>query len=261
MGYKCLFMDNGIYTAQDVNGAIGNMISDGISGYPFGGDALSDLNAAVAELVNGGTQYKGASCLVVNIGGTYKISEGACFMNDGSQIIFDEDGYEIEHQSGVYEYVYLERDVLHNTVNVVVSGESGGENTIPLAEIKADGSVLDRRRFAKSKIALAAEPENISVTLRMQFTVPGRSSYMYDVGFNGWKYVIVRYGENLQYIAVIELNDNDMTAIFPQGNTADGSGGLYPHQPGLTVTRRGSVLEIENSITAEAIFNVEVEVR
>ena len=86
MAYKCLFMDNDVYTAQDVNDAISNIASGGICGYPFGNSALSDLNAAIAELANGGTDYKGTSCLLVNDGGTYKISEGTCIMNDGSQM-------------------------------------------------------------------------------------------------------------------------------------------------------------------------------
>ena len=97
MAYKCLFMDDDIYTAQDVNDALSNIVSGGICGYPFSANALADLNTAVAELVNGGINYKGTDCLLVNAGGIYKISEGVCIMNDGTQIVFDVDGYEITH--------------------------------------------------------------------------------------------------------------------------------------------------------------------
>lgn len=266
MAYKCLFMDNGIYTAQDVNDAISNIVSGGVSGYPFGIDAVSDLNTAIAELANGGTEYKGTSCLVVNIGGTYKISEGVAIMNDGSQIIFDSAGYEISHQSGVYEYVYLERDVLHNTINAVVSGEAGEIGTIPLAEIKADGTILDRRRFAKAKISLSAEPQNISISKRLQFEVPGNGRYSYDLGFNGWKYVIVRTGYNAQtgswaYTDVLELNDNESTGFFPYDNTVYSNTSHLRHYFDVVVTRSGSVLVFQTSNNGGRTFNVEIEVR
>lgn len=255
MGYKCLFMDNGIYSAQDVNDAIGNIVSGGVTGYPFGNDALSDLNSAIEELINGGTEYKGTSCLVVNDSGTYKISAGACFMNDGSQIVFDEDGYEITHEAGEYEYVYLERDVLNNSINVVVSGESGGQDTIPLAEITAGGSILDRRRFAKAGVSLSAEPQNIGITKHIS---NGGVSFDVDIGFNGWRYIIYKLTNSRGYpnMGCLELLDGSSTTRFPIRNTD----GYYDGR--VTVTRNGSVLHFENSnIPPSTVYDIDIEVR
>ena len=261
MAYRCLFMDNGIYTAQDVNDALSNIVSEGVSGYPFGSDAVAGLNTAIAGITSGGTQFKGTSCLLVHNGGTYKISEGSCFMADGSQIIFDSDGYVIEHQNGVYEYVYLERDVLHNTVNVVVSSQSGGVNTIPIAEINTDGTVIDRRSFAKSKVSLLAEPQNIGIIKRIVHASldVGNTSFDVELGFNGWKYMIYtvspsRTGRTLE---IIKLEDGDIVSTFPINNTD----GEFAY--GTTVTRNGSVLHFEYTAThgLSSAFNVEIELR
>lgn len=264
MAYRCLFMDNGIYTAQDVNDALSNLVSEGVSGYPFGNDAVTGLNEAIEGIADSGTQYKGTSCLLVKSGEEYRISEGAAILKDGSQIIFDSEGYVVEHQSGIYEYVYLERDVLHNTVNVVVSSERGGVNTVPIAEIKTDGTVLDRRQFAKAKVSLLAEPKNIGVIKRIQIEVSGNSSYLYDVGFNGWKYIIFRYGESIvgANVVAIELNDNEFTAIFPQNNSSSSSGHIY--EGSVHVYRRGPVLEFQNTNSnqwSSTGYDVEVEFR
>jgi hypothetical protein len=265
MAYRCLFMDNDVYTAQDVNDAISNITSGGICGYPLGNGAMTDLNAAIAELANGGVNYKGTDCLVVNNGGTYKVSAGACIMNDGTQIIFDSDGYEITHAPGEYEYVYLERDVLHNRINVVVSEEAGGEDTIPLAEIKENGTIIDRRSFATAKISLAAEPKNISITTRLQFTVAWHGNYSYDLGFNGWKYIIIKtrrpdpFNEDAGKV-FLELNDNETTFFFPYNNIAATGSSVYNYDTDVGVTRRGSVLEFQNSGNDTA-YDVEIEVR
>ena len=78
MAYKCLFMDNGVYTAQDVNDAFSNIISGGVSGYPLGLNAVADLNGAIAELVSGGVNYHGTDCL----------GNPALFANHFTHIVF-----------------------------------------------------------------------------------------------------------------------------------------------------------------------------
>lgn len=244
MAYKCLFMDSDVYTAQDVNDAISNIVSGGVSGYPFGSGAMADLNRAVTELANGGVGYKGTSCLVTKNGTTYKISEGVCIMNDGSQIIFDSNGYVLSVEPGVKQYVYLERDVMHNTINVIVSQNAGGQNTIPLAEIAANGNVTDRRRFATAKVSILAEPQNVSMVKRIRRTdLDGNNSI--DIGFNGWKFLIYVHGSDLR---VIELNDGQSK----QSHYSNVAGGGY-----TMITRNGSVL----SFTDISQLDLEIEVR
>lgn len=257
MAYRCLFMDNGVYTAQDVNDALSNIVSAGISGYPFGSNAVAGLNEAIAGIANSGTQFKGTNCLLVNNNGTYKISEGSCFMADGSQIVFDSDGYVIEHQNGVYEYVYFERDVLHNTINVVVSDHSGGADTVPIAEIDTIGAVIDRRRFSKAKVSLFAEPQNIEIAKRI--TIPVVTSQDVETGFNGWKYIIYRdsSGPMFRKEFCIKLEDGGSidAGVFPISNN-----GRYAHS--TVVTRHGSVLHFEHvGTSSHDEIDVEIELR
>ena len=252
MAYKCLFLDNDVYTAQDVDDAISNICADGISGYPFGESALGGLNTAIAELAAQGVSYKGTSCLLVNNAGTYKISQGAAFMYDGTQIIFDSDGYVITPQEGVKQYVYLERDVLHNTINVVVSQQAGGQDTVPIAEIAANGAITDRRRFASANIGIMAEPKNISVQLRIAEDVSPHSSIDIDVGFNGFKYIIGRIATGTHYF---KIEDGETINGFVARSTD-----AYVIRE-LSVVRHGSVLTINNSSTNTIDMNIELELR
>ena len=252
MAYKCLFLDNDVYTAQDVNDAISNICADGVSGYPFGESALSDLNTAIAELAGQGVSYKGTSCLLVNSGGAYKISQGSAFMYDGTQIIFDSDGYEITPQAGVKQYVYLEHDVLHNTINVAVSASAGGQNTLPIAEIAANGEITDRRRFASANIGIMAEPKNISVTVHILKSLPAYQSFSIDVGFNGWKFATGSIANGAHYFKIED------------GTTINGfiARPINTHVISeLSVTRNGSVLTIHNSSASTIEFDIDIELR
>ena len=141
MAYKCSFLDNQTYIAQDVNDIFARITSGGVI-FTDTGYTLGDLNAVQSGVTSGGVTRDTNSCKVVKNGNTYKISKGACFMNDGSAIIFDEDGQEIEITPNMENYVYLKRNVMANTINVVVSDAEGDEDTIPLAKIAENGTIL-----------------------------------------------------------------------------------------------------------------------
>ena len=154
MAYKCSFLDNETYIAQDVNDIFARITSGGVvftdTGYTFG-----DLNATQNGITGGGVTRDTNSCKVVKNGDTYKISKGACFMNDGSAIIFDNEGQEIEITPGVLNYVYLRRNVVANTIDIVVSENAGDGDSIPLAEVGQNGEVVDRRQYSRAKVDLA----------------------------------------------------------------------------------------------------------
>lgn len=153
MAYKCTFMDNEEYTAQDVNEVFSRMTSAGVV-FVDTGDTLSDLNAAQAEAISKGILSDATSCKVVCEDNIYKISQGSCFMYDGASITFDEDGKVIQVTEGVKNYVYLERNIAENTIDIVVSEEEGGSKSVPLAEIDEDGVIYDTRQYATSKVVL-----------------------------------------------------------------------------------------------------------
>ena len=154
MAYKCSFLDSETYSAQDVNDIFARITSGGVI-FTDTGYTIGDLNATQANTVTGGITKNAMSCKVVKNGDIYKISKGVCFMNDGTTITFDDDGQEIEIIPEVVNYVYLERNVVANTIDIVVSETPGDEDCIPLAEIDEKGYVFDRRKYSTAKVDLA----------------------------------------------------------------------------------------------------------
>ena len=219
MGYKCSFMDNEAYTAQDVNDAIGRIAGDGAA-FSDAGDTLADLNTALAGIVGSGTQLCG--CGVTETDGVYKIGAGTCFMEDGSQITFDSDGYEITPEAEVKNYVYVKRNVTENTIDVIVSQTPGSGDFVPLAEIAEDGSVSDTRKFATAKVVLKSGQNIPARSFTVKGRVPQKSTIIFSVnaGYSEWKYLIWSYNGNL---CIIALSSGESKNV-PRDNYASTSG-------------------------------------
>lgn len=191
MAYRCSFLDNEVYTAQDVNNVFSCLTSAGVV-FTDTGSSLSDLNTAVAKTVGEGVLADASSCMVVHEDGAYKISPGACFMADGSVIIFDAKGEEISISEGVKNYVYLERNRPANSIDVVVATAAGGENSVPLAEISEDGTITDTRKYAHSKVMLGVADTLKSFTLEFtECTDNSSETITVDIGTGDFSYVII----------------------------------------------------------------------
>lgn len=191
MAYRCSFLDNEVYTAQDVNNVFSCLTSAGVV-FADTGNTLSDLNTAVAEATDEGVLADASSCRVVCEDGVYKISPGACFMADGSVIIFDAEGEEISVSEGVKNYVYLERNRPANSIDVVVTTVAGGENSVPLAEISEDGTISDTRKYAHSKVMLGVADTLKSFTREFtQCTYDSSETITVDIGTGGFSYIII----------------------------------------------------------------------
>ena len=241
MGYKCSFMDNEAYTAQDVNEAIGRIAGDGAT-FSDAGDTLADLNTALAGIVGSGTQLCG--CGVTETDGVYKIGAGTCFMEDGSQITFDSDGYEITPEAEVKNYVYVKRNVTENTIDVIVSQTPGSGDFVPLAEIAEDGSASDTRKFATAKVVLKSGQNIPARSFNVQGHVPPATSktFVVNAGYSEWKYIIWKYQGNP---CVIDLSGGDYRDVPRDNNTStsgvimsvkkDGNQAIFTAANGTTV--------------------------
>ena len=201
MAYRCSFLDNEVYSASDVNNVFACLTSGGVT-FVDTGNTLSDLNDAVGMSVSAGVMADGTSCKVVKDDAGYKISAGACFMNDGSVIIFDEDGERITPYEGTYNYVYIERNSATNSIDIVVSQMEGRENSIPLAEIDEDGDVFDKRKYALSRVMLGV----------------GNTLKNFDVEFNEWE-------EDKTETLTIDIGSGDFSYIVIWGGTYTGTDG------------------------------------
>ena len=241
MGYKCSFMDNESYTAQDVNDTIARIAGDGVA-FSNAGNTLSDLNTAIAGIVDSGTQLCGCGVTVTD--GMYKIGAGTCFMGDGSQITFDADGYEFTPEAEVKNYVYVKRNAVENTIDVIVSQTAGSGDFVPLAEIEADGTVSDTRKFATAKVMLKSGQGIPSRSFNVQGYVPPATSktFIVNAGYSEWKYIIWKYQGNP---CVIDLSGGDYRDVPRDNNTStsgvimsvkkDGNQAIFTAANGTTV--------------------------
>lgn len=252
MGYKCTFMDNEVYSAQDVNDALSHIISGGVSNFAYTGNATADINASIAQILQGGVEARGDACKMVKTNGIYKISQGTCFMNDGSQITFDSNGYELSLMPDARQYIYLKRNLLGNTIDIEVSDEGWDPDCIPIAEVDGEGNVYDKRVYAKANIPLNAEPKNIGATGRVQKVLWRNESYSHDIGFDGWKYII--YFLRNEDLKVKPFEDGE-TIHLPVNNRGGGERSC------LITTRNGSVLTWENVASSYETIDFFFEVR
>ena len=164
MAYKGYFLDNTTYGTDDFNNAFARLTTAGVS--LFNEDMLiSGTNSATASLVSAGTDiYNEDSCKVTVQDGAYRVLSGTCWLADGTFCVIDDDGVVIAPAEGTVNYVYIEHNTVNNTIDVVVSQTQGGEGSVPLAKINADGTVTDTRQLAYTKATVSAGQSNIYTT-------------------------------------------------------------------------------------------------
>ena len=154
MSINILFLDNETYGADDVNKAFSRLTTQGVSLFNDTGQPLTDINTAIGNLVEGGVEMiNGDACKVVNNGGNYQILPGTAWMMDGSSITIEDEPYQLEIAEGIEQYVYFQRNIGTNTIDIVVSSSEPPEGSVYLAKISANGAVTDLRTFATTKVA------------------------------------------------------------------------------------------------------------
>lgn len=211
MGYKCSFMDNQIYSAQDINERFSMMFTSGVS-LGESGNVLADLNGITEEIVTSGVLPD--ACRIEKTDSGYKISAGTAIMEDGSAISFDAEGYEFSAESGVYSYVYLVRNEPQNTIDIVVSQVLPEGEYVPLGEITQDGNVLDRRKYANLKINSYQSDtlRNFEKSFSYADSYAGET---YDLENGNFSYVIIWSGKyySTGNTRVVYSSDRDILPI------------------------------------------------
>lgn len=230
MGYKCTFMDNDIYSADDVNAVFSYLTSAGVV-LQGSENVLSDLNTITSEIVTDGVQNSIDSCKVTKTDGVYKIGKGVCFMHDGSAIAFDEDGYEISPIPDSDSYVYLKRSRSTNTIDVVVSDSEGDAESVPLCKIDMWGNISDKRRYSKAKVQLTSETALKEIIVTLDLT-NNNQAISIDTGSGAFSYVAIMSVRN-QYTSTASILyptgknlyklENDEQATVPLGKNIYGS--------------------------------------
>ena len=229
MAYKCSFLDNEAYTAQDVNDIFARITFGGVL-FADTGYTLGDLNTAAAGVTTEGITRDPDSCRVVKENDRYKISKGACIMNDGSAIIFDANGQEIDVVEGQHNYVYLMRNSVENTIDVIVSTHPGEAESIPLAEIDEKGRVRDRRVYARAKVDVGSQGflRNFTVNFT-QCTSAKSETVTVDFGDGAFSYIIMWDGVRVSGNGSTQDRVADFRNLMPlvEGETVKLSIGKY----------------------------------
>ncbi len=201
MAYKCTFMDSEVYSAEDVNRAISHITSEGVSLFAPNGNTLVDLNTAISNAVTQGVVTAPDSCRVIKTDGVYKICDGVCFMEDGSQIEIYGGGEVIEPPGDTECYVCFKRRTGLNTITVEFCEEDDGEGVL-LAKIGADGSVSDLREYAKCRV------RPCSGNVKQERTVEFR--------YSGGNKTIELISGDFSCVCVKELREGNGTVLVPR---------------------------------------------
>ncbi|MDO4618443.1 MAG: hypothetical protein Q4B31_02855 [Clostridia bacterium] len=196
MGYKCTFLDNEIYGADDVSKAFSNLLTSGVLPYAERETVAQSLNAMTQEVISDGvTGYDGMEVTWKN--GIITIGSGTAYFDSGVAVMVDSDGCTLECGENEEGYVYFLYTEELNLVAPKFTAALPEGDVIPLAKIDADGTVTDMRKYAMSKIMLNTKNSYIDFHIvNNWFGKPeathGRNRFVLPMPHNGFKYLLIR---------------------------------------------------------------------
>lgn len=157
MSYTFTFMDNATYGASDVNAALAQLVTSGIAdpftdGVPYNASKLNEIVHGMALPGVVPETDTTCKCTIDTDAKTVHIAAGTAFFNDGSRITFDIEGETLPYTEGVKQYVYLLAAPEENRNYPVCSAAEPSGDYVMLAEISADGTLTDKRTYAKGKV-------------------------------------------------------------------------------------------------------------
>ncbi len=158
MGYTYNFFDNQIIGAEDLNNLAKRFVTEGVAdifknGLPHN---ISNLNSIVTANATEGVVPDTDNSLKVYVSGSnILISPGTAFFPDGTTMTVDSDGITLPYTKGTSQYVYLISDRSTNSCFAMTSRDVRVGNLLVLAKVETDGTVTDKRQYAKGKIPSA----------------------------------------------------------------------------------------------------------
>ncbi|MCH5186253.1 MAG: hypothetical protein J1F64_09045 [Oscillospiraceae bacterium] len=199
MGYSYKFTDNTIYGAEDINDVINEFATAGVADVYFDGTSYntSDLNKIAASFATGGIKYADSdSCKAVRYSSdSVKVLTGTAFFDDGSIIKIDADGVILKYTTGVKNYVYLKGNIkAQNRNEVCCTVYEGTGDIVPIAEIEADGTITDKRKFCRGKIGGYQSSYSLTKRITVNYSMSGgggaTQDFTYDLGGYGYSHII-----------------------------------------------------------------------
>ena len=150
MSYNYGFFDNQLIGVDHLNAITERLVGKGVGIDP---ENISDFNDINQSVVSGGVVPDTVLSLKVTKNETgVLINPGIAFFDDGTFIEIT-DVEEFPLTSGEINYVYLKSSFSENRAYPVCSVTEPDDKDVLLAIVKEDGSILDKRVYAKGKAA------------------------------------------------------------------------------------------------------------
>ncbi len=204
MGYKCSFLDNESYGADDICAAFSRLTTAGVLAYPEAQTVADSLNQLTSELVSEGVADFGG-CKVSCDGENVFIGAGTVFFSSGVSAVVDSEGILIEYaNAGEQVYVSMTYEEAFNRVIPQISTDLPEGDSVLLARIEADGTAVDMRSFARAKII----PNSANVF--DAFTLDVEKSFS-SINSSNYNYEHVMPHANFKYLLVL---DAECTSTF-----------------------------------------------
>ena len=195
LGYKSSFLDNATYGADDVSAIFSRLMSSGVLAYPENLTVAQSLDELNAQTVSSGvSEYGGLAVTKTETG--VKLGEGAGFFESGICVEVDSDGVEIETISGAAVYVYFAYEKDFNRVELYAAEELPEGDVLMLAQVDAEGTVIDMRNYASAKIvpntANVYHDFTVTNTMFSKHTIrDDTNTTYYEMPHNGFRYLLL----------------------------------------------------------------------
>lgn len=217
MGYRCGFLDNEVYGADDVSEAFSKLVSGGVRTVYDGENVTETLNELTGEIVSSGTRtYQDLEVSMTK--DIITIGEGTGFFESGVSVTVDAEGIILDKGERTAGYISFLYDEDFNKVLPQITDAEPTGDVLLLARFDAD-AVYDLRSYARSKVYVNSANNYHNFTINLQSftnfngTYPG-SSTTYKMPHTGFKYMLLRKATCSQMTL---YNDNPIMDISKEG--------------------------------------------
>jgi len=199
--YKYTFFDNQLIGVDHLNEITKRLVSGGISAVYSGADFnVSDINDANKAILTGGVVPESDLNLKVTSlgGGKYLINAGLCFFGDGTTMEVLAGGEEFLVTPGLKKHVYLTSDQNKMMCYVEISeSEKQSGEYVYLAVINADGTITDKRSYARGKLpGYYASTEGMEVNITETYyngDIVADTDLEVAVGEGSFKHLLMKF--------------------------------------------------------------------
>lgn len=269
MPYESTFHDNASYGASDVNAALAQFVTSGIAdpftdGVPYNASKLNEIIHGIAMPGVVPETDTSCKCILNTDAHTVRISAGTAFFADGSRITFDMEGETLPYTPGRKQYVYLRAAPEENRCYPVCSAAEPSGDYVMLAEISADGTLTDRRAYAKGKVPGYQSDYNmgkkiVQEAITENFDGIATRTHTISTGLSNIRFAALSTNPGRMAGIYDSTADTDGTMLFLYNRSKGGGLGWYdrydPYYVTMTMTVSGGNLVLKFESNAAEIVS------